>query len=176
MPFEPKGDVAEWRLIYDEVRGLAVDEVLLLERLEEVLGRPVERNRTPVYRAIRELERNHHRTLATIRGVGYRVAKPDEHLGLGLAHSSRARSELRRGLERSESADRSKLDPSVTSRLEAFESTTSRLVEFLGHMSKTVDQHASQIAEVRRDSQGTADRVEAVERALREHGMLEDET
>lgn len=170
-PFEPKGDVAEWRVVYDRLKELRPGDTITTEDLEELLGRPLGQNRSPVYRATRELETNNSRTIATVRGTGYRIVEPSEHLGLGLSHSSRARRQLRRGLQRSESADRRGLTPTVAARLEAFEATTSRLVEFLGHMSKTVDQQGEEIRDLKKDNQATSARVEAVEEALRRHGL-----
>jgi hypothetical protein len=159
-------------MIFDEVVTLKPDEVITNERLEEVLGRPLGQNRSPVYRAIKELERNHRRTLATVRGTGYRVVHPEEHLGLALSHSSRARTELKRGIERVEAADRGNLEPSVAARLEAFEATTSRLVEFLGRMAVAVDDQARILAEVKQTAEGTDERVQAVEAALKRHGLM----
>lgn len=170
-PFEPKGDVAEWRMVYDHLRKLKPGDIVTAEQLEEILGRPLGQNRSPIYRATRELEENNSRTIATVRGVGYRVVAASEHLGLGLSHSSRARRQLRRGLQRAESADRQGLAPSAAARLEAFEATTSRLVEFLGHMSKTVDQQGERIEGLEKNNRETSERVQAVEDALKRHGL-----
>lgn len=170
-PFKPKGDVAEWRLVYDHLKGLDHGTVIPTAEIEEILDRPLGQNRSPVYRAIRELEENNSRTVSTVRGVGYRIAAADEHLGLGLSHSGRARRQLRRGLQRAESADRRDLAPSAAARLEAFEATTSRLVEFLGRMSKAVDQQGEKIQDLEKDTQETSERVKAVEEALRRHGL-----
>lgn len=171
MPFEPKGDVAEWRTVYDHLRKLEPGAIISTEDLEELLGRPLGQNRGPIYRATRELEENDSRTIATVRGTGYRIAEASENLGLALSHSSRARQQLRRGLRRAESADRRALTPSVAARLEAFEATTSRLVEFLGHMSKTVDQQGEQIQGLKKETEETSERVKAVENALKRHGL-----
>jgi biotin operon repressor len=172
-PFVPKGDAAEWRAIYGYLVTLAPDTVVTIKKIEELLGRDLGQNRSPVYRAIKELERNHSRTLATVRGTGYRVAQPQEHLGLSLSHSSRARRNLKRGYERSTSADRAMLEPVMAARLEAYEATTSRLIQFLGHMARTIDQQAHRIGEVEQASAQTNERVDAVERALKRHGLMD---
>jgi hypothetical protein len=170
-PFEPKGDVAEWRLVYDIIRKRDPDEPVTIEELEEALSRPLGQNRSPVYRAIRELEENDSRTLSTVRGVGYRVALASEHLGLALNHSSRSRRQMRRGIQRSESADRRALDPSQAARMEAFEAHASRVVEFLSHMSRKVDQHGSRLENLEGAKEETSGRIEAVEEALKRHGL-----
>lgn len=174
-PFQPKGAVAEWRLLYDEVAKLRPDEVFTIEQAEEALGRPLGQNRSPVYRATLELERNHRRTLATVRGVGYRVALPSEHLGLGLAHSDRARTAMKRGVERAEAADRKGLTPSQARRLEEFEAHASRVVQFLGRMSAVIDEHSEQLADIKVTSEDTNQRVASLEEALKRHGMLDEE-
>jgi methyl-accepting chemotaxis protein len=177
-PFTPKGDVAEWRLIYKELQGRAPGYVLTLERVEEILGRELGQNRVPIYRANKELEERDRRTLATVRGVGYRVAEANEHLGLALNHSDRAKHQLRRGIQRSASTNRAEVTPDMAARVESFEYTASRLVEFAGSMAKAIDQHEADLRDLReksKDLKGASDdmdaRVRAVEEALRRKGL-----
>lgn len=166
-PFTPKGDVAEWRMVYDRMRELRQDEMLSIEEIEEILGRPLGQNRSPVYRAIKEMERSHQRTLATVRGVGYRVALPGEHFGLVIHHSDRARTQLKRGVERADSADRSGLGTAQAQQLDAIADLTVRAVEFLGHMAKRVDSHAQMIEDVKQTSDELSDRVAALEEKVK---------
>jgi hypothetical protein len=177
-PFQPKGDVAEWRLLYDELKGKPPGHIITLERIEEILGRSVADNRLPVYRATKELENVDRRTLATVRGVGYRVAAADEHLGLALNHSGRARRQLQRGIKRSAATNRSEITPDMAARLESFEYTAGRLVEFASHMARAIDKHSEELKELREEGQaikGTNEemnaRVRAVEEALRRQGF-----
>lgn len=171
-PFEPKGDVAEWRAIFDLIKDKKPDDVIPLEDIEDALGRSLGSNRGPVYRAIKELEKSQYRTLATVRGVGYRVARPEEHLDLGLSHSRSARKQLRRGLQRAEATNRGELEPVAAARLEAFEATTSRLVQFIGRMAVAVDDHAKRIDTLESDKDKTSERVSVVEEALKRQGLL----
>jgi Holliday junction resolvasome RuvABC DNA-binding subunit len=164
MPFTPKGDVAEWRMVYDKMKVLRPDEVMTTGQIEEALGRPLGQNRSPVYRAIKEMERNHQRTLATVRGVGYRVALASEHFGLVIHHSDRARTQLRRGVERADSADRSVLRADQAQQLDAIADLTVRAVEFLGHMAKRVDSHAKMIEDVKQKNEELDERVAALEK------------
>jgi hypothetical protein len=171
MPFTPKGDVAEWRLVYDKISGLQPDEIVTVEELEEVLGRPLEKNRSPIYRAVKEMQRHQSRTLAPVRGVGYRVARADEHLGLALASSDRARNALKRGVAIADSTDRSLLKGDAAQRLDAVAQLATRAVEFLGVMAKQVDEHAKQIEAVKSEGKDTTNRVAALEETLKRHGL-----
>lgn len=170
-PFTPKGDVAEWRLVYDEITKLKSDEIITVEQLEKILGRSLEKNRSPVYRAIKELQRNQQRTLVTVRGTGYRVAKADEHFGLVLAYSDRARSDLKRGVAIADATDRSLLKGDAAERLDAVANLATRAVEFLGIMAKQVDQHTKLIEAVKTEGKDTSERVAALEETLQRHGL-----
>lgn len=170
-PFQPKGSVAEWRLIYDEISTMKSDDVVTIERLEEILGRTLEKNRTPIYRATKELQRNQQHTLVTVRGVGYRVSRADEHFGLVLAYSDRARSDLKRGVAIADSTDRNLLKGDAAQRLDAIAHLASRTVEFLGVMSKQVDEQAKRIESVKAEGKDTSERVAALEDTLKKHGL-----
>jgi len=73
----------------------------LMAALQDGLDAPVRRDR--VYRAVsagnKTLQRERKRTLAPVQGVGYRIARADEHLSLAIIKKSRAETQIKDGIE-----------------------------------------------------------------------------
>jgi hypothetical protein len=104
MPFPPRGEAAEWRMLYDEFRKHGPGQVVTLQRLSEVLGRDfLAGGRAALRRTIRELETAGSRTLVCARGAGCRTAAA-EHEGLARLHCERSRRQLGRAAARARSA------------------------------------------------------------------------
>ena len=170
-PFIPKGDVAEWRLVYDQLVVLKTDDVISTEEIEGALGRPLGKNRSPVYRAAKELQRVNRHALATVRGVGYRVARADEHFGLAMERSDRARGQLKRGLEIVDATDVSKLPSDQAARLESLANLMARGFEFMKILALQVDAQTHMIETVKTEGKDTSERVAALEETLKKHGL-----
>lgn len=93
--FHPKGDVPEWRIIYDRLLTNAdFGDLISYAALSHALGREFRRNRTPLYRARTELGSLRHRWLEAVPGRGYRVIEAREHLMVAAGHKRRARRQL----------------------------------------------------------------------------------
>jgi DNA-binding winged helix-turn-helix (wHTH) protein len=106
--FAPKGQIAEWRKVYDVLRELQIGDVLRYDALDEILGRSFiseGAKRNPLERARRELEDVDRRTLAAVPRVGYRVVEPREHMSLASGHQRRSRRQLTRAQQKLESTE-----------------------------------------------------------------------
>ena len=95
MPFQPKAEEPEWKMIY----GLLLEraefgDLITYGQLDEALGRPFIANRSPLYRARRELGDARHRWLDAVPGQGYRVIEAREHLAVAQKHKRRARRQM----------------------------------------------------------------------------------
>jgi hypothetical protein len=78
-PFQPKGPVPEWRMIYDVLLDkIEPGAVITYEQLDKVLGRPFKQNRTPLYRARSILGDVRKRWLEPAPGTGYRCIPASE--------------------------------------------------------------------------------------------------
>lgn len=94
-PFAPKGDLPEWRLLYDRLLAAAdFGDVVTYAALDETLGRPFVRNRSPLYRARREMGEQRKRWLKSVPRKGYRVIEATEHLQVADEHRHKARRQL----------------------------------------------------------------------------------
>jgi hypothetical protein len=111
-PFKPKGDLPEWRLIYDKLLERAdFGDVITLDQLDEVLDRPFSDNRGPLYRARNHLGDMRRRWIEAVPGVGYRVIEAAEHMTVAQGRKNRARRQLRAMVRIGEITDLSRLTP-----------------------------------------------------------------
>lgn len=111
-PFQPKGDLPEWRLIYDRLLEHAdFGDVITYAELREVLGRPFEDNRSPLYRAREHMGDMRRRWIEPVPGIGYRVIEAAEHMHAAQARKKRARRQLRAMVKIGEVTDLSRLTP-----------------------------------------------------------------
>ena len=118
-PFVPKGDLPEWRLIYDLLLdGAEYNDLITYGDLDQALGRDFRSRRGPLYRARIELGAQRHRWLEAVPNRGYRVIEAREHLRVVHDHKQRARTQYRRMLTVSSATDLSRLTPEE---LEAFD-------------------------------------------------------
>ena len=94
--FRPKGEVPEWRLIYDQLlEGAEYGDVITYPQLDDVLDREFVTNRSPLYRARRELGSMRRRWLVAVPRAGYRVIEAREHLHVSEDHKRRAKRQMR---------------------------------------------------------------------------------
>ena len=104
-PFQPKGEVAEWRMLYDMFKEKDYNEVIEYREMDKALGRPFRDNRSPFDRMKKEMQDLETKTLTNVRGVGYRIILPPEHAKLGIFHIEQARDRLKKGIGEVKSAN-----------------------------------------------------------------------
>ena len=111
-PFAPKGDLPEWRLLYDALLEQAeFGQVISYDQLDAALGRRFTDNRSPLYRARREMGELRRRWLDAVPGTGYRVIEAHEHIGLAQRHKRRAKRQLGAMVRVAEVTDLDRLTP-----------------------------------------------------------------
>jgi hypothetical protein len=176
MPYPPRGEVAEWRMLYDEFRKHDPGQVVTYQRLSEVLGRDFRASgRAALKRTIRELETADHRTLVCARGEGYRIAAAAEHESLARVHSERSRRQLGRAAAKARSANRAELTADQIRRLDDLELHFSEHAGMLARLSNRDRQRAAELKELRRDTSADLaaieDRVTCLTEMLTRHGF-----
>lgn len=119
--FMSKGAQAEWKMLYTAVSGAAVDRVFTYDEFDRALGRDFRENRTPLGRVQRELLEKDHRVLSNERGVGYRVARANEHADLAVGQRRRARRAVDKGVKIVSGADHTELTNRERQRLTELE-------------------------------------------------------
>lgn len=179
-PFQPKGEIPQWEMVYQLIHPLAVGETIDYDTLEQQLGFDVRSARAPIYKAIKELENNELRTMEVVVGVGYRVVEPWEHERLARRHHRKGRKQLGQALNKLRSANRSKMSPEEARRFDIMEVTVARHEDVLRRLDGKVARLDAAIQqsrdEYRASNDEIAQRFQKVEDALRRRGItLDDE-
>lgn len=103
MAFKPAGEKARWKIVYELFQQAQYGDLLNYWELGAALGLNARNDKDKhmiqmaVRRATIQLERIEGRTTQSVRGRGYQIAKPGEHLGIGRARNKRAGRQLDRG-------------------------------------------------------------------------------
>lgn len=146
-PFTPKGEVPEWRMIYDAFLADAdFGDVVTYQQLTALLGRSFDDNRGPLYRARSEMGEQRHRWLEVVTGVGYRIIQANEHMRLANGHKRRAKTQLRAMVRVANVTDLARL---TESELETFDAQ-SRINATLAAIAFHHEQRLARVEEVLR--------------------------
>lgn len=73
--FEPKGERAVWKLIYDHVVDLPIGTIISFKELEEAINDNFAKNRSSIYRARKEMAKLNKKYLIAERGQGYKIVE-----------------------------------------------------------------------------------------------------
>lgn len=120
MPFQPAGERARWRIIYEDVLlDASVGTVVTYDALGKALNLDPAADRHTIQLAVRKaaatLERQEGRVLDAIAGTGYEVVPLPKHLELANRHQLKARRSMARGRRKVDNPaiDLSTLDPTT---------------------------------------------------------------
>lgn len=113
-PFEPIGERARWRVIYDLLRKKNVGDSLTYDEISEAIDLHPQNDRHAMQmatrRAAKELEQVDERALEPIANVGYRVVEPREHLRLARLQQKKSQRALESGHSKVTHVDLSGMD------------------------------------------------------------------
>lgn len=116
-PFDPVGERARWRIIYDLLLRKDHDDTVTYVEMGEVLDLEPTHSRhqiqMAVRRAAREYEEIDKRALEPVKNVGYRVVQAREHLRLAQVQQRRSRRALNSGRSKVVNVDLNGMDPEV---------------------------------------------------------------
>ena len=100
-PFQPVGNQARWRTLYDMIQQRPTDSVITYDEMGEALQLDPIRDRHTMQmamrRAAKESEEYDARALDSVPNEGYRIVQPHEHMRLAKDQQKRSRSALVRG-------------------------------------------------------------------------------
>lgn len=132
--FQPRGERARWRVIYDMLRGSAVDDVITYERLGEALGLDPGADRHVIQMAMRRAAREHEvsdkRAIDVIPNTGYLIVQAPEHLRLARRHQKKSSKALERGQSKVVNVDLSGLEPETRRAFEVVARAFAMQVDF----------------------------------------------
>lgn len=121
-PFEPVGEKARWRLIYDLLIVADVGDVVTYEAIGEALSLHPAHERNTIQASIPRAAQEHlevdKRALEVVPNVGYRVVDAPAHLRLARQRQKRARRQLVKGHSTAINVDLTGVDPGTRHALE----------------------------------------------------------
>lgn len=174
--FEPLGEQARWRVIYDLLTVLDVGQTLTYEEMATALELDPDKDRhalqMAVRRAARESEESDKRALEAVPNVGYRVVEPVEHLRLARGQQRRAAVALRSGHSKSVNVNFNGLDPEVRHAFQVVAQAFAMQMDFNRRLDVQQKRLSDAVQAVSQDQQRSAqeitelrERLERLERA-----------
>lgn len=120
--FLPVGDVARWRLIYQLLKPCQVDDVVTYDRMGELLELDPVKDRHIIQMAMRraaqEFEQVDKHAVDSVKNVGYRVVRVQEHIGLARRQQRKAGRALESGHSKAVNVDFNDIEPETRKALE----------------------------------------------------------
>ena len=180
-PFQPAGERARWRVIYDLLREAKVGEVITYREMAEALDLDAKRDRTKVQlamrRAAKELETVDRHAVDPIANEGYRIVEPEQHLDLARKHQKKAGKSLQRGHSKVVNVDFNGMEPDVRKAFEVVAGAFAAQIDFNRRLSVRQDQLEKAVDAVTQQTDAQRQRTDEELEALRERlRRLEEKT
>jgi len=165
--FQPKGEKAEWEMIYDYLKSKEKGALISYKELSKVINRDFASNRSPIYRAMKEMEIEDDRSLLNVRGYGYKITIAQDHEGLAFLHHKKSRRQMNTAKRKITSADMTQLSQAERARFREIELALSQQAEMIKRLDKRVT-----VVEEKQKTQGdTTARLDKLIDALKRHGI-----
>lgn len=168
MPFEVKGHIPEWEILYEAVAAFEPGDVITYDEIAELLGRDFNSSRSPWYKTQEVMLREHDVAFENVRHVGYRATEALNQYMLAQRHTRRARRSLTRGKDHVTHFDRAAVTPEAARMFDEFaqklavqEQETQRLARKQARTEKV-------LAETVRRVERTEEQQEALRRKFEE--------
>lgn len=153
---------SDWRVVFDLIDGRDPGYEIEHATILEALGTD---NRSRMYRAVqranRELWATRNRSLAVVKGVGYRVLRAEEHLPLANNYRRQARKRMTNAVSVMEATDLDALGPEARKFAVEVTGAFRAMTEALGAVAARVAHHDDLIRSVQK-------RVDKLEREQRD--------
>lgn len=162
-PFTPIGEHARWRTIYNLISQTPTGSVITYEQIAVPLNLDPAAARHPIQmacrRAAKESEEAGGRALEAVRGVGYRIVEPEEHLRLAQIHQSKSSRSLVRGKSKVEHVDLSGMEPEVRKTFEVVARAFSVQMELARRLDMRQSKLESALESVQHSTERSAEEI-----------------
>lgn len=159
-PFEKKGEIPAWEVLYNAFHNRDYNARITKSEIQELL-KDYKEWRTPIYLFVRKLEERDHKTLRTVRGEGYLIARPNEHTDLGAKRVLRARRQTAKGRRTLGATNISLLTPTERSELANMESKVNRIMKAINKRTEEAEVRAKEKAKENDDIREHLSDIEA---------------
>lgn len=186
--FDIKGHVAQWRMVYEQLKVMRVGDVITYQEITDLLPDAAPGSwRGAFDRAVREMEDAHQRTFANVRTVGYRMVEAQQHETLARQRHKRAKRQLRGAQRKIDSVDRSQLTEAERRRFDRLsahlaqqrdmirrlDERQARQEARLGRTEVQVEGVGARVALTEKEQMALDDRVSHLEQLLRSRGLID---
>jgi hypothetical protein len=117
VAFQPKGEIARWRVLYNVLKGYGVGDTISYSVLAEALDLDPDADRNTIQlamrRAAQEYLRVDKRTTRAVPGVGYEITSVEGKMEVARLHQRKASRSLGRGHDQVIHVDFNGMDPEV---------------------------------------------------------------
>jgi hypothetical protein len=156
---------SDWRVVFDLVDGRDPGYEVGHDAILEALGTD---NRSRMYRAVQranhELWKTRNRSLAVVKGVGYRVLHAEEHVPLANSYRRQARKRMTNAVSVMEATDLDALGPEARKFAVEVTGAFRAMTEALGAVAARVARHDDLIRSVQNANADLQKRVGKLER------------
>lgn len=180
-PFQPEGDRARWRVLYDLLCEAKVGEIVTYQEMAEALGLDPKADRSKVQLAMRraaaELETQDQRAVDVVANAGYRIVEPEAQLNLAKRHQRKAGKSLKRGHSKVVHVDFNGMEPDVRKAFEVVAGAFAAQIDFNRRLSVRQENLEAAVEAVTKQSEVQQQRTDEELTALRERlRRLEERT
>lgn len=159
-PFQPVGDRARWRIVYDLLKTVPTGSMLGYDHIAGALDLDPETDRHVLQMAVRRAAKEHEqadqRAIEAVPNQGYRVVQAPEHLRLARQQQRRSSKALERGQSKVVHVDLTGLEPETR---RAFE-VVARAFALQMDMNRRLDVRQSKLEEAVNGMSARTDRTE----------------
>ena len=170
--FKPKGEKPVWQIVYEYVEQLPAETVVTLEELSGAIDGDIEVNRGAVYKARKQLAKNHKRYLVSIRGEGYKVVEGTPMLDHAELRHGIAKRQIDMANYEAVNVDTKKMSLEERQRWSQFMAWNGQAISVLSHNAREIAK-ANIVSGMANDV--ISDRLAAMERQLGEMEKLQNE-
>lgn len=169
-PFEPKGEKARWRLIYDILLKRDIGDVITYEEMAEALELHADTDRHAIQMAVRraakEYESTDLRALDSVPNEGYRIVQPTEHMQLARKQQKKSHRALARGHSKVIHVDLSGMEPDARKAFEVVAQAFAMQMDFNRRMDVRQKRLEESVASINEKHNRSADEIEELRERL----------
>lgn len=169
-PFEPAGEKARWRMIYDILVKRDIGDVITYEEMAEVLELDAEADRHAIQMAVRRAAKEYEsadlRALDSVPNEGYRIVEPTEHMRLARKQQKKSHRALARGHSKVVHVDLSGLDPDARKAFEVVAQAFAMQMDFNRRMDVRQKRLEQTIGTINQKHDRSVEEIEALKERL----------
>jgi hypothetical protein len=157
MPFAPKGEVAQWRILYRVFQSAPVGETVTYERLAQELdvdaGTERHRIQAAARKAGQELLRKDDRAVEVVPEEGYRVVPAGRQIALAGGQIERATHSLDKGRELTTHVRMDELSAQERQIVQTMALGFAQVAEWARQIGRRVEDHEGRLSDIEAELQ-----------------------